>query len=260
MKGYWDESLYLLAREINSTPPYRDALKDLWDDLTKVTEPHTEDLGATTYYWSLLENEHTDPPDAGDAEAAKLSYHAGVAVGMSYGLIGSEVPLSDAKYALKDHFRFDDDVKHESKNITNITEELQWLRPVEFGGEDPDHAKHAWVIYGYNKGTDPDRQFLVNMGWGGEDDGWYTCDNIAYHLSQKQIIRIAPEGAIQFVGGTSSGDGSPDHPYQDMEEALAAAPDSVTLIFKAGTQMSFAADTLVLDRPMVLKGKMVLGE
>jgi len=260
MKGYWDESLYLLARDIDSTTQYRDALKHLWDDLTKVTESQTQDPGATTYDWSLLENEHADPPDAGDAEAARLCYQAGVTVGMTYGLISSEVSVSDAKYALKDHFRFDDDIKHEGKNINNITEEIQWSRPVLFGGEDPDQISHAWVIYGYNKGTDPDRQFLVNMGWGGQDDGWYTCDNIAYHLSQKQIIRIAPEDAVQFVGNVDHGNGSPDHPYQDMEEALATAPDSVTLIFRAGTQMSFTADTLVLDRPMVLKGKMILGE
>ncbi len=265
MKGYWDESLYLAARDINLDSEYRDALKHLWDDLDKITAAHTANFGGTTYDWSLMEDIHTDPPDAGAAQAARLCYDAGVAAQATYGLRWTTADAHQATYAYKDHFRYDEDVREGSIDIDELTEEIAWYRPAAMTGEDPDQNEHAWVVYGYNKGTDPDRQFLVNMGLGGDDDGWYTCDNIDYYLDQKKVDRIAPETAVQFVcqeDAKSKGepDGSPDNPYTDIDEALAAVPDSVTLIFKAGTNIPFTGETLVLDRPMVLKGKMVLGE
>jgi hypothetical protein len=134
------------------------------------------------------------------------------------------------------------------------------LRPALQWGWDASGAGHIWVVYGYNKATDPDRQFLVNMGWGGAGDGWYSCDNIDYHISQEHCTGIAPESEVRFVGDKNPGDGSPDNPFQDIEEAIAATPDSVTLIFKTGSVMPFSADTLVIDRPMVLKGRTVIGQ
>ena len=265
MRGYWDESLYLAARDINTTTEYRDALKHLWDDLDKVTAAHTADFSAGTYDWSIMEDSHSDPPDAGAAEAAKICYDAGVASKTTYGLIEASADPHQATYAYKDHFRYDDDVREGSLDIDEMTEEIAWYRPMVMSGKDPDQNEHAWVVYGYNKGTDPDRQFLVNMGLGGDDDGWYTCDNIDYYLDQKQVDRIAPETVVQFVyqeGAKPKGapDGSPDNPYTGIDEALATVPDSVTLIFKAGTDMPLTEDVLIIDRPIVLKGKMVLGE
>ena len=67
------------------------------------------------------------------------------------------------------------------------------------------------------------------------------------------VLRISQD-VVQFVGATNSGDGSPDDPYQDIEEALQHAPNGATLIFKAGTGNTFSSASLVLDRPLTLKG------
>jgi len=91
-------------------------------------------------------------------------------------------------------------------------------------------------------------------------DGWYFYDKLDYNIFQEHCTGIVPESGVGFVGDENPGDGSPDNPFQDIEEAIAAVPDSVTLIFKTGLVKPFSADTLVIDRPMVLKGKTVIGE
>ena len=65
---------------------------------------------------------------------------------------------------------------------------------------------------------------------------------------------LAPVNVVKFVGATSAGDGSPSSPYLNIETARDVAPDGATLIFKAGSDNTFAAATLTLSRPMTLKG------
>lgn len=195
---------------------------------------------------------------------AELCYEVGVSIGMNYGKCGSGAYTGAVEYALEDFFRYDPDASFEMRDVEKMTEEIRWLRPMEFRGHDyqDDYRGHAWVIYGYNRGTDPDRQFKMNLGWGGSGDGWYSCDHIDvnnddesdFWEGQKHLVRIAPRDVVRFVGGDGPGDGSPDAPYADVEEALALAPDSTTLIFKAGSVNTFFGSSLVIDRPLVLKG------
>ena len=109
-----------------------------------------------------------------------------------------------------------------------------------------------WVVSGYDKATDPDRLFLMNMGWRSGEVEWYTWDHY-FPVGQEHVTRIAPVNR-KFVGDPSLGDGSPDNPYMNIEEALFEAPNGSTLIFKAGSVNTFAAGTLVINRPLILKG------
>ena len=43
--------------------------------------------------------------------------------------------------------------------------------------------------------------------------------------------------------------------HKDIEEALAQVADHSTLIFRSGSVNTFAAATLVIDRPLTLKGR-----
>jgi hypothetical protein len=263
MKGYWDSSLFVEANEISDHPDYQTALGQCWAEMTSgppVSVACAADFEATTYDWNQMEDVHSDPPDAGAAEAAELCYHLGVSLGKDYGVGSSPAIIMQMDNALRNNFAYDPDARLENRDIDAITEDIQWQRPVVLTGMDPPSNEHVWVVYGYNKATDPDRQFLVNMGWGGEDDGWYTCDGMGYGLFQKQAFHISPADVVKYVGGGIPGDGSPADPYADVETAAAHAPDSTTLIFRAGSQMSFSGDSLVIDRPMVLKGKTVIGE
>jgi hypothetical protein len=139
-------------------------------------------------------------------------------------------------------------------DIYSLTEEIQWLRPAGLGGSNASGGGHAWVVHGYNTATDPARQFLMNFGWSGSSDGWYTFDNVPFPLNHDMMTRIAPLDMVKFVGGVE-GDGSPGHPYPNIVEAIADAPNGATLIFKAGSDNLFSGAPLIIDRPFTLKGK-----
>jgi hypothetical protein len=265
MNGYWDESLYEAAQGIPDAQTYPamdnylDALEDLWDGLPHdESENYSANFGATTYNWSVMADVHNGTSDAADAEVAKLCHHAGVAVEMDYGVRGSGAFLYNSEAAFEDHFRYDPDAIKEERDIHAMTAEIQWLRPIVFAGASPDGGgRHAWVVLGYNKGTDPDRQFLMNLGWGGDND-WYSCDEIQYSEDQWDIIHIAPIDVVKFVGSDNPGDGSPDDPYRGIQEAVIEAPDYATLIFRAASINTFSSDLLVIDRPFTLKGQDVI--
>ncbi len=259
MNGYWDESLYIKAWNIRDDASYQNALQTLCNHLTPASTYSYANFGATTYNWSLMEDDHTDPPDAGDDEVAELCYHAGIAVDMTYGVKGSLANSANVESALQDHFRYDIDATYGSRNINTMTGEIQWLRPLHLRGTRHDTlggGGHAWVVLGYNKWTDPDRQFKMNMGWGGAA-AWYTCDNVPgpFNIDQQHTTRIAPQGVVRFVGDSNPGDGTPNDPYEDIEEAIVEAPDYATLIFKAGSDNTYSGASLVINRPFTLKGK-----
>lgn len=270
MNGYWDATLYRSARSLSNQADYLTALENLWNNLTTASTICTANFGSAAYDWSLVQDSHADPVDPGDEEVAEISYHAAVSIDTKFGVRGSSSMLldifgSDVGKALKDHFRYDDDVVWWYRDINTMTEEIQWLRPLELRGQRPDSVGgggHAWVVHGYNKGTDPDRQFEMNLGWGGASNGWYSCDNITdpvnFNESQQHTTRIAPEGVVKFVGAGGSGDGSPYNPYRDIEEALSEAASGTTLIFKAGSENTFSSASLVIDLACTLKGKDVL--
>ena len=135
-----------------------------------------------------------------------------------------------------------------------MVEDIQWLRPFMLTGSDSSEA-HAWVLAGYNKNTSP-WQFYMNMGWDGNGDGWYSCDNVPSNFNwfQNHITSIAPANIIKFVGNATIGDGSPGSPYRNIEEALTYAPNNSTLIFKAGSTNMFLSDSLEINQPLTLKG------
>jgi hypothetical protein len=260
MKGYWDYSLVLGAKRQKNDSAYTAAVHNLWDKLPQLPTTHTADFGATNYNWGILQDMHTDPPDDGDPEVAKLCYHAGIAVLMGWGVQGSSSNFGDnAVNALENNFRYDHDATSQyGSDIGKMTEDIQWLRALSMEGCSTDGC-HAWVAYGYNKGTDPDREFLMNIGWGPDSSHvWYSCDSVPFPNKQWISFRIAPLNVVKFVGEVDPGDGSPDNPYEDIEEAIVDAPDGATLIFKAGSTNTFSGDPLVINRPFTLKGHNVI--
>lgn len=218
------------------------------------------DLSATfsdAYDWQNMPDDCAAGCSQAQEDAlSELSYEVGVAVDMDYGHCGSGADPSAVQNALENRFRYDPDTTFTGVYTPTMTEEIQWLRPFHFRGTDPTDGGHSWLAFGYNKGTDPDREFLMNMGWGGPPV-WYSCDSVPdYTVDQKHTTQIAPENVVKFVGADSSGDGSPSNPYENIREAIGDAPDHATLIFKAGSVNTFTG-TLVITRPCTLIGKNV---
>lgn len=266
MNGYWDGSLYSLAQGINGSAAYQGALAALWGTLTPKMHVYPANFGAATYDWSIMQDTEAASGSASNAEMAELSHHAGVAVAMNYGVDWSSANPANLEIALENHFRYDLDANYAPKNIDQMTEEIQWLRPFHFRGATADGEGHSWLAFGYNKGTDPDRQFRMNFGWGWaytwEPYGWYSCDDVdlpeGLWFNQAHTTGIAPLDVVRFVGGGNPGDGSPTNPYAGIEEAIILAPNGATLIFKAGSVNTFSAGTLIIDRPFTLTGQDVV--
>jgi hypothetical protein len=259
--GYWDHSLYLAARKINdSDSAYLTALQTLWDRLPTASTPHSANFGATTYNWGIMPDTAMDPPDIGALEVAKLSFHGGIAVQMNWGIKVSTSGNHAAVSALENYFRYNLDAIDGGLVTGTMIGEIQWLRPLILGGcreASVGGGCHSWIVYGYNLGIAPDHQFLINMGWGGSDDGWYTLDSMPFNLTQSHSTYIAPLN-VKFVGALNPGDGSPDDAYENIEEALLEASDGDTLIFKAGSINTFSAVSLIINRPVSLKGYNVI--
>lgn len=259
MNGYWDQSVYDAAIRISSNAAYLTALSTLYNRLTQGSTTISVNYGATTYQWNVMQDRHSDPVDAGDAAVATICYHVGVALDMEYGLYASSAglwePVEEGRKPLENNFRYDGDAIYAHTDIENlVTKEIQWLRPVGFSGGPPNHT---WVVYGYNKGTDPNRQFRMNMGWNGGSDGWYTLDNAPINQNHGYLIYVAPKGVVRFVGNTVTGDGSPLEPYKNIEEAVTNVSNGTTLIFKAGSDNRFTAP-LTINKALTLKGRNII--
>jgi hypothetical protein len=264
MNGYWEAATYSSAKAINTSTAYLQALDSLYSHLTAASTTTYANFGATTYQWSLMQDQHTDPVDAGDGAVATLCYQVAVGVDMDFGLTWSGSDLWRAydnlqgQKPLADFFLYDPDLFYGHANMASLTtEDIMWLRPVAFSGSGPPGG-HAWVAYGYNKGTDPNRQFKMNMGWSGGSDGWYSLDNVPLGITQNlgYLVDIAPKDKVQFVGNTTSGDGSPAQPYQGISQAVSSAASGTTLIFKAGSDNTFPAP-LTITKALTLKGRNV---
>lgn len=255
--GDWDTTMYEAARDISDDSAYLAALATLWSRAYALLTMEQVDFSAATYNWDLMQDVHEDGDGVPDDEVAKLCYHAGVAVSMDWGFTVSTSFMEDFAPALSMYFRYDPDAQFESFNIDRMTADLQWLRLVAMRGTRPGVTiGHAWVAYGYDKATDPSRLFMMNFGWNGGSDGWYTHDSVdlGYTAQQMQVIRIAPKRVVRFVGGSAGGDGTPLSPYESIATAAPRFASGATLIFKAGSDNLFAGGSLVLDRPATLKG------
>jgi hypothetical protein len=131
-----------------------------------------------------------------------------------------------------------------------LTDEIQWGRLAGLGGTNASGGGHAWVIEGYDTSTDPNRNFWMNLGFGGASNGWYTFDSAPFPFFHDMMTRIAPLN-VKFVGASVLGDGTPATPYRDMVEALGEAPDFTILHLRAGSDHAW---TGTINRPLQIKG------
>jgi hypothetical protein len=150
------------------------------------------DFGATTYDWSNMPDELTQfsSPAAKDA-VSTLCYHCGVAVDMSYSPYGSGAWHYTAAAALMRYFGYEPPQFHGQVGGMDIQVWYEMMRdqidegqPVLYGTQ-----THEFVLDGY----DSPNLVHFNMGWGGEEDGWYAIDHFPLDsASVDAITEIRP--------------------------------------------------------------------
>lgn len=146
-------------------------------------------------------------------ETARLLYHAGMSVRMSYGEDGSGIPSNEANRiseALIEHFSYPNTVSYHLRDYYKgdweqlLINELNAGRAVIYNAIDTKNsAGHSFNVDGY----DGKGHFHVNWGWGGYGNGNFSIDNLrdaamnmdydAYHIA---VVGIgAPDQVLKNI-------------------------------------------------------------
>ena len=151
----------------------------------------TANFGETIYRWDLMKDAYDDEHGFDDPEnaVATLMYHCGVAMNMKYSSEGSGT--SDYMISsLCEYFDYSDLMTDVSpSDETAIYNELLCGRPVFVTGRGKSFS-HAYICDGYRT----DGFFHFNLGWGGNQDGYYLFDAVSDNTLSPHvvIIRITP--------------------------------------------------------------------
>ncbi len=159
-------------------------------------------FGNATYNYSYMPtNVSTSSASYQQNAVAKLFYHCGVSVDMTYGIYASSASTAKAATSLASYFRYSttyNTLTPENKSRSNyndsdwtnlIKTELNEWRPVIYSGSGS--GGHAFICDGY----DDQGYFHFNWGWGGYLDGYFLLSSLTpgghnYSNSQAAIIHI----------------------------------------------------------------------
>lgn len=141
------------------------------------------DFDTSHYVWSAMQ---LNPLGSNNNQIAKLMYDCGVSVDMDYTPTGSGAEVigwgASAFNSYTQYFGYDvttinsamySDYTDDSW-IALLENELNYHRPMQFEGTDPNEGGHSWVCDGYSATN----MMHMNWGWGGDDDGYYSVDSL----------------------------------------------------------------------------------
>ena len=132
-------------------------------------------------------------------EVAKLIFHCATSVDMNYAPDGSGAMSQDVPYALKNYFKFANNItliERSSYTLPNwliqIKSMLDASKPIFYAGSSSEGG-HAFVCDGY----DSDDLCHFNFGWGGSGNGFFnvgttTASVGGYYSNQRMIINATP--------------------------------------------------------------------
>jgi hypothetical protein len=166
------------------------------------------DFANSTYDWDGM----TDAPTAECYPVELVTFHAGVAVDMQYGVNGSGAQMNKVPTAMINYFKYANTTMYSPRSsdynawMNTIKGDLDAAKPVIYSGDGPDGG-HAWCCDGY-QGTD---QFHMNWGWGGAYDGYFTLNNLnpggsTFNNSQSAILHITPNASYYPYSCTGTKD------------------------------------------------------
>ena len=198
-----------------------------WDYPTSGTGSHSythstyglqsANYGSTTYNWEnmpayLSSSSTTEQIN----EVARLMYHCGVSVNMTYGLSvngGSSASTQMVGNALMNYFKYSSGITYKEKSSYSdanwkslVKAELNAGRPLQYRGSGTGGG-HSFVCCGY----DSDDKFFFNWGWSGRNDGFYALTSLvpgsggsgggSYSFTQNQaaLFGIQPMTTTTFT-------------------------------------------------------------
>ncbi|MHA1821416.1 MAG: C10 family peptidase, partial [Promethearchaeota archaeon] len=157
------------------------------------------------YYYHLMPVLKSDYDTQNEKDqVGEFCFDVGASVYTNYGTEGSSASIYSVDDALRNYFRYHNDVKtisHSHYNNTNTwfnilkeQRDLGWPVQLAIWKTNSDTG-HAVVMDGYLITNDL-YKVHINMGWGKNYIGYYTLDNIEGYddvSTQKAVINIAPD-------------------------------------------------------------------
>lgn len=148
------------------------------------------------YDWINMPNMMTA---ASPTDIARLMLHAGFAVGMDYGVVGSGALTSDVPAVMHEHFGYEEAsyVSRSSMVQTlwdfTLQESLIEGIPVIYRA-----PGHAWVLDGFSTFFGS-FWYHMNWGWGGSNDGYYSLNALSvngnnFNSDQCAVFGLVPPG------------------------------------------------------------------
>lgn len=217
--------------------------------------------GQANYNYNAMANQL----DAYDGELAKLIYHCGVSVLMSYGFDGSGSQSEYALSALQNHYFFSDDAQFQVISdvvpndslmylwVNKAKAELDQHRPLFFSGTSDiaGVGGHAWIVDGYTTIGDA-TYFHVNWGWAGSSNGYYlinrqsTAGSGTFNASgsNSMMIKLMPDSTLivkpaesstrvtASFGTISDGAGNMKYAQNSNRRWVLACPDATSYELK----------------------------
>jgi len=160
--------------------------------------PQCADFANTIYDWDGMAEKPTKECDP----VAILSWHGGIGVDMDWAPDGSGAQCSKVPIALKNYFKYAATCYFQNRPPGSSTawknkmkQNLDSKLPLQYSGFSPT-VGHAFVCDGYQAND----FFHFNFGWGGQDNGYYTIDNInpggyTFNDDQAAVFDIMPDPA-----------------------------------------------------------------
>ncbi|MBT4835665.1 hypothetical protein HON86_03585 [Candidatus Woesearchaeota archaeon] len=129
---------------------------------------------------------------------SELAFEVSAALHTDYSRCGSGASISSARYALINNFKYKSssqglrrfDHPNEEEWFSIIQEEINNNRPVLYSS-----LIHAMVVDGW-KNYNGINQIHINYGWAGENDNWFSLDEIEtsyYWATENMVIGIEPK-------------------------------------------------------------------
>jgi len=157
------------------------------------------------YYGTLKANfnTHYNWNNMSNYDYAKISYHVGISIDMTYGPFGSDAWGFAPIHSLKTYFKYNVG-SYLHKNYTlnwdkKIKQNIDSNLPIYYEGGDNDDPKkatfHTFVLDGYSYNNSL-KFYHFNLGWGGDETAWYALNAISPHnfnYMQSAIFDISPD-------------------------------------------------------------------
>lgn len=209
---------------------------------------HTVDYSAQYYNWGNMPT--TDIATA-NADVADLMYHAGVSVDMNYEIGNSTAVTAAVANAMDNFFRYKGTdivtANHNQPIIDSIRGELPVvIRAAETNGNNG----HALVVDGYRETEAP--FFHMNLGWGGDNNGWYHLDGIPGSRTITHSLPYSAPTNYIYVDGIwrLSANGNLQSAYWVISQGISATPVGGHLWIKGG--INYPGATATFDKPMTI--------